>query len=354
MMSSTAVLLCAISQAAAWSAESHAVVAKVAGSLLRTNESEILQGIMGWEVDHDLIQDQLESVSMYADAAAQDWSKNYHIAHIRALSGAGGHVIDCGQWGSNRCLTTGLANWTAKAASPAASQSVRRESLKFVVHVVADATQPLHVGFFSDRGGHKIDNVWDAYTWPQYKAEYNLHELWDKGLFYYHEVMSKVGRGEATEQEARADLLRSKRGDSDRLAAELIKWLHRNDDALIHKYDMSLPVDADVTNTTVAYEHALRMVLETGAVVLRYPYQEPDGTALVTGRRVSEEYMTSRRTVMRHQLMKASVRLAGLLRSIALTFSSKQPVTTTTIPPSADAADAIVEGLDRLALNSKA
>lgn len=55
------------------------------------------------------------------------------------------------------------------------SDAERLQALKFVVHLVGDAHQPLHAGNFHDRGGNR------------YQVNFrgkggNLHSLWDSGL----------------------------------------------------------------------------------------------------------------------------------------------------------------------------
>lgn len=51
----------------------------------------------------------------------------------------------------------------------------RREALAFVLHLVVDLHQPLHVGRAADRGGNEIRVQFDG-------RELNLHQLWDGGL----------------------------------------------------------------------------------------------------------------------------------------------------------------------------
>lgn len=51
----------------------------------------------------------------------------------------------------------------------------RRQALSFVLHLVADLHQPLHVGRHEDRGGNTITVSFDG-------RESSLHRLWDSGL----------------------------------------------------------------------------------------------------------------------------------------------------------------------------
>ena len=53
----------------------------------------------------------------------------------------------------------------------------RRQALAFVLHLVVDLHQPLHVGRAADRGGNAVRVRFDG-------RETNLHRLWDSGLLY--------------------------------------------------------------------------------------------------------------------------------------------------------------------------
>lgn len=53
----------------------------------------------------------------------------------------------------------------------------RRQALAFVLHLVVDLHQPLHVGRADDRGGNTVRVRFDD-------RETNLHRLWDSGLLY--------------------------------------------------------------------------------------------------------------------------------------------------------------------------
>jgi hypothetical protein len=56
-----------------------------------------------------------------------------------------------------------------------ASDAQRLTALKYVMHLVADLHQPLHAGFFDDRGGN-------SYQLQALGKGTNLHAVWDSGL----------------------------------------------------------------------------------------------------------------------------------------------------------------------------
>jgi hypothetical protein len=79
-----------------------------------------------------------------------------------------------GQVGRGQLLGAIRAN-LAVLADELDSPPRRREALSFVIHLVADLHQPLHVGRSEDRGGNTITVRFDG-------EETNLHRLWDGGL----------------------------------------------------------------------------------------------------------------------------------------------------------------------------
>ena len=51
----------------------------------------------------------------------------------------------------------------------------KQENLYFLLHIIGDAHQPLHIGREEDLGGNKIDIEW-------FRNQTNLHSLWDTKL----------------------------------------------------------------------------------------------------------------------------------------------------------------------------
>jgi len=61
---------------------------------------------------------------------------------------------------------------------PAKTQAEKIAALKFIVHIVGDAHQPLHTGHAEDKGGNDIKLKYRG-------KDTNLHSLWDSGLIDY-------------------------------------------------------------------------------------------------------------------------------------------------------------------------
>ena len=61
---------------------------------------------------------------------------------------------------------------------PKKTNEERLFALKFLVHLVGDVHQPLHVGHAEDRGGNSITTSWRG-------RDSNLHSTWDGDLVEY-------------------------------------------------------------------------------------------------------------------------------------------------------------------------
>ena len=125
------------------------------------------------------VRDLLDEGESMADAST--WADE----NSRAIPGsAGWHFVnvplnaerysprDC----HNNCVVSRLEEFRRVLADPRAPRDRKRMALRFVIHLVVDAHQPLHVGDNRDRGGNAVQVQFfrDDYT--------NLHQVWDSGL----------------------------------------------------------------------------------------------------------------------------------------------------------------------------
>ena len=68
-----------------------------------------------------------------------------------------------------------LDKYNATLRDPAASLADKQLALRFIVHIIGDLHQPLHVGKCCDRGGNDIKVKW-------FGRDLNLHSVWDSAL----------------------------------------------------------------------------------------------------------------------------------------------------------------------------
>ncbi|MFC4347389.1 S1/P1 nuclease [Kordiimonas lipolytica] len=73
---------------------------------------------------------------------------------------------------------TALAAFTATVKDKDAPLAERQKALRFIIHIVGDLHQPLHAGRAEDWGGNRIDVVW-------FEEMSNLHKVWDEDLINY-------------------------------------------------------------------------------------------------------------------------------------------------------------------------
>ncbi len=73
------------------------------------------------------------------------------------------------------CVTEVIPKFIREMTGPEVSKRKRKEALMYLVHFVADAHQPFHLGYEDDKGGNEIK--------VRYKRKWtNLHALWDSKL----------------------------------------------------------------------------------------------------------------------------------------------------------------------------
>jgi hypothetical protein len=72
-------------------------------------------------------------------------------------------------------VITALRMFTAQLKDPNATKEQRALALKFIVHLVGDIHQPLHVGNGTDRGGNDVKVLYQG-------QPSNLHRVWDTNM----------------------------------------------------------------------------------------------------------------------------------------------------------------------------
>jgi hypothetical protein len=151
----------------AWGRLAHRASAKLAESRLtpaaRAAVREILEP-----------GESLADASTWADEHSGDipGSRAWHYVNV-PISADSYDPRDC----RGNCIVSRLEEFRAALADRNAPLPRRRMALRYVVHLVQDLHQPLHVGDHRDRGGNALQLTYyrDDRT--------NLHQLWDSGLF---------------------------------------------------------------------------------------------------------------------------------------------------------------------------
>jgi hypothetical protein len=119
--------------------------------------------------------------------------------------------------------------------NPAATQADKQFALTFLIHLIGDMHQPLHVGHADDEGGNKIKLTW-------FDKPTNLHRVWDENLIEYQQL-SYTEYTQALDTATVTEVTQLQRGtikdwmfESNQLADKVYK-LTKADDKLSYRYN---------------------------------------------------------------------------------------------------------------------
>lgn len=189
-------LLAASPAALAWSALGHRLVGDLAQRHIQPATSRTIQQLLAGEPDPTLA-----GVSQWADDL-----RDTDPARFRATSRW--HYVSMGDdcrydpprdCPDGNCVIGAIQAQRAILADASAAPHSRRDALEFLVHLVADAHQPLHAGGHGDKGGNRFqvslrtDHVPPPFLRDRYADGVlgtNLHAIWD------YDVLASAGLAE--------------------------------------------------------------------------------------------------------------------------------------------------------------
>lgn len=175
----------------AWGSHGHRVIAQLAEAELTAHTRSILTEILDGSslADASVWADQMRSAKDNPKFWSYDYAANWHFANIAAgesyasaQKNPRGDVwlalLACTAILQNRepepgPVKEGLQLYLGNNLHTAEAKTF---ALKFLLHLLGDLHQPLHLGYLKDRGGNTI-----ALRWAGKRT--NLHALWDSQLF---------------------------------------------------------------------------------------------------------------------------------------------------------------------------
>lgn len=188
----SALALCATSPAFAWGALGHRITGSIADENLSGVARANVRVLLGNE---DLAEASTWPDEMKSDPAPfwQTTANPWHYVTVRH-----GHEYKSSDAPPEGDAATALAHFTKILKDPKASVDDRRLALRFIVHIIGDLHQPLHVGGGDDRGGNDFKVTW-------FGKPSNLHSVWDSALIErrslsYTEYARWLSRGITSEQ----------------------------------------------------------------------------------------------------------------------------------------------------------
>jgi len=154
------------SPALAWGKTGHRVVAAIADRGLSAEARAHVKLLLGTE--------SLDEAATWPDDMRSDpdpfWQKTASPWHYVTVPG--GEYDNAPPEGD---AVTALRRFRAMLLDPSASMKDKQMALRFIVHIVGDLHQPLHVGQPGDHGGNDVKLNFAG-------RPSNLHSVWDTGL----------------------------------------------------------------------------------------------------------------------------------------------------------------------------
>lgn len=170
-----------------WGKTGHRIVGEIANQHLSNAAKKNIQNILGHS--------DLSRVSNWSDEIKSD-SNWKHAWDWHFMTIPDGESFESGKHAGIAYEKTN--EFIATLKSNKSSKNDQQIALKFLVHIVGDLHQPLHVGNGNDRGGNDVDVNW-------FSESTNLHRIWDTHLIdhqqlsyteYAHYLMLGVSKAE--------------------------------------------------------------------------------------------------------------------------------------------------------------
>lgn len=208
---------------------------------------------------HSLVGDgnSLQSVASWADEIREKRKKTakWHYVYIPKNRDTFTPERDCPKAG---CIIAAIEHFQDVLIDTVSAKTEKEEALKFIVHLVGDLHQPLHCGYREDQGGNALQVLFLG-------RKTNLKKVWDRDILAQDEL---------------------------------------NFDDYLEKLSSRAHPDhiQDLMQGTVT-----EWALESRQLLLNYVYDFPPDRKLKT------PYYVNNLAVVDHQLLKAGLRLAGIL-----------------------------------------
>jgi hypothetical protein len=246
--------------AQAWGPHGHRIATRVAEARLTPAARAAVRELL-----HE--GDNLTDVSTWADEEGHDavpGSASWHYVNV-PLSATRYDARFCP---GGTCVVARIKHFRSLLADRSAPRRERQRALLFLVHLIEDIHQPLHVGDNRDRGGNLAQ--------VQFLGEgTNLHRLWDSGL---------------------------------------INVIDRNEHAWVERIGRLLTAENVRSWSRGSVEDwATESLLES-----RKAYYFPAGARqpMLSGTRLGDDYVAMARPILERRLAQAGVRLANELNAL--------------------------------------
>lgn len=173
----TGLLLTGIHPVKAWGPVGHRVIGEIASWHLTPKAQLAIRNIIGNET--------LAMISNWPDFIKSDTTNQYkHTSPWHYLDFPG----HCSRQEFDKLISeakgenlyTSILAMIKELKDPGTPRARKRFALSFLVHMIGDLHQPLHVGRDEDQGGNKVNVTW-------FERPTNLHRVWDEHLIDFQQ-----------------------------------------------------------------------------------------------------------------------------------------------------------------------
>lgn len=239
----------------AWGQNGHRIVGQLAQTHLSKKTQDKIKKIIGNET--------LAQVSTWPDFIKSDskWKESIPWHYLSIPKDV---TIDTAPRPTQGDILSAIDKFSHILSDKKSTQEEKSIALKFLVHLVGDIHQPMHVGRSEDEGGNKIIVKW-------FNQKTNLHKVWDDSLIDQEELS---------------------------FSEYSVFINHPTKDEII-TWQKSMPIDW--------YKESFELRNEI--------YAEIDKDTL---KELNSNYLFKYNPIVHKQLLKAGIRLAGLLNKILM------------------------------------
>lgn len=148
-----------------WGPDGHSFVAAIAQTLLTDESLTFVRNHLPWYTSGNMSMiASWPDYIIYSDTNPVDyvnwlWSKQLHYVDTQDWKCTYDRVKDCNWTTGQQCVDGAIQNYTERLANSQLDDIQRQEALKFLIHFIGDAHQPLHAGFQGDLGGNSIHGI---------------------------------------------------------------------------------------------------------------------------------------------------------------------------------------------------
>lgn len=187
------------------------------------------------EVKRVLGHQSLAEVSTWMDEVRSDDAYDY-MAPWHYVTIPEGETYDTAEKNDDGDIIWAIKKVTEELKEGELSAQEEAENLKILVHLIGDLHQPLHVGNGTDRGGNDVRVEW-------FWENSNLHRVWDSGMIDQKQLsFTELSRFIDHPTEAQIQKWQS---------SSVLDWAYESQDLLPQVYDLP-------SNKELSYEYSYK------------------------------------------------------------------------------------------------